>query len=126
MYLQAVKYSSVDSFFQLIEVLVVFLIVLGLTYLTTKWIASYQKGQSSNHNLQVIETLKVTNNKYVQIVKAADEYLVIAIGKDEITLLTKLSEDQIPVTLTESGQKAVTKDSFQHILEDIRKRIPKK
>ena len=126
MYLQAVKYSSVDSFFQLIEVLVVFLIVLGLTYLTTKWIASYQKGQSSNHNLQIVETLKVTSNKYIQIVKAADEYLVIAIGKDEITLLTKLSEDQIPTALTETGQNVVAKESFQHILEDIRKRIPKK
>ena len=126
MYLQAVKYSSVDSFFQLIEVLVVFLIVLGLTYLTTKWIASYQKGQRSNHNLQIVETLKVTSNKYIQIVKAADEYLVIAIGKDEITLLTKLSEDQIPAALTETGQNVVAKESFQHILEDIRKRIPKK
>ena len=126
MYLQAVKYSSVDSFFQLIEVLVVFLIVLGLTYLTTKWIASYQKGKSSNHNLQIVETLKVTSNKYIQIVKAADEYLVIAIGKDEITLLTKLSEDQIPAALTETGQNVVAKESFQHILEDIRKRIPQK
>ena len=85
--------SGVESFVQLLGILVVFILVLVLTYFTTKWIASYQKGHSYNKNLQVIETLKLTTNKYIQIIEAGDIYLVVAIGKDEVTFLKQLTKD---------------------------------
>ena len=94
MYIVAVQTSSLSNFLQLVSVFVIFLFVLVATYLTTRWIAGYQKGHSFNRNLKIIETLKITANKYIQIVQAGDEYLVIAIGKDEVCLLTKLTEDQ--------------------------------
>ena len=59
------------------------------------WIAGYQKGQSFNRNLKVIETLKIAQNKYIQIIEAGDEYLVIAHGKDEVRLLTKVTREQL-------------------------------
>ena len=95
MYMIAVRASSFDSFIQLLGVLLIFIFVLGLTYVTTRWVAGYQKAHSFNRNLRVIETLRLTTNKYIQIVEAGDEYLVIALGKDEVRLLTKLTEEQL-------------------------------
>ena len=40
---------------QFITVLLVFVVVLGITALTTRWIANYQKQQSMNENVQVID-----------------------------------------------------------------------
>ena len=77
-----------ESFAQLMTVLIIFLIVLAMTYLTTRWIANYQKEYNINHNIEVIETFKLTTNKYIQIVKAGDKYLVIGICKDSITMLS--------------------------------------
>ena len=87
--------GSVQSAFQLIGVLLIFVFVLVITYFTTRFIAGYQKVQSQGRNLKVVETLRLVNNKYLQIVKAGEKYLVIAIGKDEVRLLATLSEDEL-------------------------------
>lgn len=85
-----------SNLFQLIIVLVIFVIVLFATYYVTKWIAGYQKTQLHNKNFKVIETMKVTNGKYLQLIQVGkEEYFVIGIGKDELTTIGRLSKDQI-------------------------------
>lgn len=122
----AVGTSSLSSFLQLISVLFVFLAVLGITYLTTRWIAGYQKGHTFNKNLKVIETLKITPNKYIQIIAAGEEYLVIAIGKDEVQLLTKLTKEQLIELPSDESFDKIGADSFKEILDKFKNRIPKK
>lgn len=80
---------------QFITVLLVFVVVLGITALTTKWIANYQKQQSVNENVQVIETTRIANNKYIQIVRAGEKYMVIAVCKDTVTMLGEIPKEQI-------------------------------
>ncbi len=121
--------SSIGGgFFQLLGVLLIFVFVLVITYLVTKWIAGYQKGQAIHKNLQVVETLKLTPNKYVQIVEAGTKYLVIAIGKDEVTLLTTLEKDELKVLPEElqntDGRKV--QESFQEILDKLKEHLPNK
>ena len=108
----AAQTSSFESFMQLIGVLLI-------SYLATRWIASYQRGHSFNKNLQVIETLKITANKYIQIVEAGDEYLVIAIGKDEVRLLTKLTREQLKEMPSEQMPSGISSERWK-------KHIPKK
>ena len=122
----AAQTSSFESFMQLIGVLLIFIFVLVITYLATRWIASYQRGHSFNKNLQVIETLKITANKYIQIVEAGDEYLVIAIGKDEVRLLTNLTREQLKEMPSEQMPSGISSESFKEILEKWKKHIPKK
>lgn len=126
MYIAAVQTSSLSNFLQLVNVFLIFLFVLGATYLTTRWVARYQKGHSFNKNLRIIETLKITANKYIQIVQAGDEYLVIAIGKDEVCLLTKLTEDQLEILPDNMSGSEIGADSFKEILDKIKHHIPKK
>lgn len=118
--------SSLESFVQLVGVLVIFVFVLFLTYITTRWIANYQKEHSFNKNLEVIETLKITQNKYIQIVRAGDEYLVIAIGKDEVQLLTRLTEEQLAEVTMPVNNIGVSAESFKEVFERLKKHLPKK
>lgn len=109
--------SRIDSVIQLITVLIIFVFVLGLTYVVTRWIGRYQQGQLHNKNIHVVETFKVTNNKYIQIIKVAESYLVIAICKDSITMLTRLSEEEI-LHLKETPVEAVA--DFQEIFQKLK------
>lgn len=105
-----------SSYAQFITVLLVFVIVLGVTALTTKWIANYQKQQNVNENVQVIETTRIANNKYIQIIRAGEKYMVIAVCKDTVTMLGEIPKEQIKEG--SSGHTA----GFREILERAVKR----
>lgn len=126
--------SSLESFIQLVGVLFIFVIVLALTYFTTRWIGGYQKNQMSGREFRVVDTIRIANGKCVQILKLGDVYLVVAVGKDEVTMLAKLTEDEMGLTEDEllgffqsNDKKAAgAQESFQDILEKFRERFSKK
>lgn len=90
--------GSSGSYAQFITVLLIFVVVLGITAVVTKWMASYQKRQSRNENIEVIETTRIANNKYIQIIRAGGKYMVIAVCKDTVTMLGEVSEDSLKTT----------------------------
>ncbi len=105
--------DGVSSFVQFITVLIIFVFVLAITYFSTKWIADYQKGKAVCKNLDVIETHRISNNKYLQIVKAGEKYLVIAVCKDTITMLTELNVEQIDFSTAHSEESMGFKELLQ-------------
>ena len=124
--------SSFQSVMQLIGIVLIFLVVLALTYLTSKWVGGYQRINMKNKNLQIIESIGVGNNKYIALIKAGEEYLVVAIGKDEITMLAQLTEEQL-TEVPQFDQNGVlisgnskTADNFQEVMEKVKNRFPKK
>lgn len=122
MYIAVSQSSRFESIWQLISVSIVFLIVLGLSYYTTRWISKIQKKQSYNKNIQVIETFKITTNKYIQIIRTGEKYLVIAIAKENISMLTELTEQQLNLTMDEE----VSNETFGEILNKIKELKHKK
>lgn len=86
---------GVGSYAQLITVLLVFVLVLGITAATTKWIANYQKQQSAGENIQVIETSRISGSKYIQVVRVGETYIAIAVCKDTVTLLGEVPKEQL-------------------------------
>ena len=125
--------SSFESTMQLVGAFLIFAVVLIITYFTTKWVGGYQKLQARNKNLQIIESLNVAPNKYVCLIKAGKVYLVVAVGKDEVILLTQLTEEQlseVPVFDSSQGNsmsgKTVVAENFQEVLEKVKGHFPKK
>lgn len=84
-----------DSYTQFITVLLVFVLVLAVTALATRWIANYQKQQSVNVNIEVVETTRISNNKYIQLVRIGESYVAIAVCKDTVTLLGEIPKEQL-------------------------------
>lgn len=87
--------QKADSYAQFIAVLAVFVLVLAVTAFTTKWIASYQKQQSVNLNVEVVETTRISGSKYIQIVRIGETYKAIAVCRDTITLLGDIPAEQL-------------------------------
>lgn len=88
---------GINDFAQFLTVLIIFIAVLALTYFTTRWVASYQKGKMMSGNIQVLETIKITQNKFIQLVRVGNHIYAIAICKDSITLLGEVGEDEIQI-----------------------------
>ena len=118
--------SSLHSLIQLIGALIIFAFVLGITYLTTRWMGGFQKSRSNNKNLHVIETISVGNNKYISIVEAGTAYLVVSGGKDEVHLLTELTREQLKDFSFEHQGEKETQESFAEILGKLKDKLPKK
>lgn len=114
--------NRLESAAQLLTVLVIFIFVLVLTYLTTRFVGKYQKLQGYNKNFEAIETFRITNNKFLQLVRVGKRYLVISIGKDEVSLVMEISEDDIDL----SAGEADNSDAFKRMLDIAKEKIVKR
>lgn len=118
MLLYADKVDSIASFF---TVLVIFIFILVITYFTTRYIANYQKGKFGGKNIKVIESARLTTNKFLQIVQIGDEYFAIALGKDEVTFISKLDKDNLNLTEVDADLPG-----FIEIFEKAKAKLVKK
>lgn len=113
---------SISSIAQLFTVLIIFFLVLAATYYVTKWIARYQKNSSFTSNMEIVETSRISTNKYLQIIRVTNKYLVIAVCKDTVTLLKELSEDEYePPALKPSDPVDFSKE-LEKVLEKFKKK----
>ena len=103
------------SIYQFVVVLVIFIGVLCLTAFATKWIASYMHTQNTNpySNFEVIDAFSMGPNHRLQIVKVGkNKYFVIGLGKETVTFLGELSEDD----LKEKSSERTPSRNFNDIL----------
>lgn len=87
--------NGIDSFAQVMTVLLVFVFVLALTYFVTRWIASYQKGSLSSGNIEVLEIQRIAQNRHIQIVRIGEKYFALGLGKDDVQMLVEVSKDEL-------------------------------
>ncbi|MCM1282116.1 MAG: flagellar biosynthetic protein FliO [Muribaculaceae bacterium] len=119
--------GTLDSLLRLIGTLIIFIFVLGITYLVTRWMGGFQKARGSNRNLRIVETIGVGNNKMISIVEAGTKYLVVSIGKDEVHLLAELTKEELrDLSVLEENTGAVSTESFGEILDKLKEKWPKK
>ena len=104
------------SYFEFVALLIVFVAVLAATYFFTKWMAGYQKNKTSTGNIEVIETARISTTKYIQIVRIGGRYVAIGVGKDEITNLGDVSEEELVFKEVNSADNI----SFKEILDKFK------
>ena len=108
--------SGVQSIAQLICVILLFFFVLFLAYMAARIAGSYQSNvMNKKSNIRVIEVYRLSNNKLIEIVKIGEKYLAIAVGKDEVTLLTELDADEI--VMHEASMEPI---NFKRILDKMK------
>ena len=110
--------ESLSGYAQFITVLILFVVVLWVTWAVTKWTAGYQKGKWTGGNIEMLESFRIAPDKYVQIIRVADKYLAVAVAKDAVTFLTELDES----VLMQKKDMAGAKMSFQELLEKVREK----
>ena len=110
-----------SSFLQFILMLVIFVAVLAATYFFTRWMASYQKERQSSGNIEVVETVRLSTTKYIQIVRIGQKYMAIGVGKDEITNLGEVSREDLIFREEDSENNINFKDILEKFKGEIKK-----
>ncbi|WFR54966.1 flagellar biosynthetic protein FliO [Anaerocolumna sp. AGMB13025] len=110
--------SSGDSLLQLIGVSILFIIILVVTYYTTRFVGGVKMGITKNSNFKVLETFKVTQNKYLQLIQIGTRYFVISVSKDDIRFLTELNETDI----IRQADSQLPKNNFTELFHSVLKK----
>lgn len=122
-----IGFDGLDSTMRLITALLIFVLVLAATYFVTRWIAGYQKGQMAKGNIEVMETCRLSQTKYIQIIRVGSRYLVIGVCKDTITMLASIEETDL--NLEKNGisqEKQGSPETFQEVFQRIKEWNQKK
>lgn len=78
---------------QTIRLILVFVIILVLAYYGAKLVAGFHKNSLSGRtNLKIVESMSLGNNKFLVVVEINDSYYALGVGKDNVTLIDKLSD----------------------------------
>ncbi len=117
MLLAAALSDRADSYVQFMTVLILFVFVLAITAFVTRWIGGYQKGKSAGANMELIESLRLSSNKYVQIVRIGRKYLAVAVCKDTVTMLSEIPAEDMSFPEGSSGGAS----TFRDVLAKIQK-----
>ena len=120
--------ASLESFLQLISLVLILVFVLVITYIATRWIGGYQKAHMKSKNLQMLETIPAGNNKMISLIKVGTVYLVVSIGKDEIHPLATLTEEQLTdfSFMNDATVGTISSESFQEIFGQLKDKMSKK
>lgn len=116
--------SRIEAFAQLLTLLIIFIFVLAVTYYVTRFVGNYQKNKLSGSNINILETMHIANNKYIQIVKIGSRVFAIAVAKDTVSYLCELDEDELIYKESSSGKMLINNDNFKEILEKFKKDKP--
>lgn len=111
-----------ENVVQLITVIFIFVIVLALTYFATKYVGNYQKNRMTGNNIQILETIKISNSKYLQIIQIGNTCFVIAVCKDTITYLCNLNAEDLVFKNISDEKKS---ENFKAIIEKFKKEFKK-
>ncbi len=114
----ATAQSSIQSVFELLGLILIFVIVLVVCYYTTRFVAGRQLVQKKMGNFEIVETFAISQNKYLQLIRMGNKYVVISVSKDSVNYITELEENeicQIPKSTSMSGK------SFKEVLSGLSK-----
>ncbi|MBR3602366.1 MAG: flagellar biosynthetic protein FliO [Lachnospiraceae bacterium] len=110
--------TGLESVIQLITVLFIFVFVLAITWISTRYIAGIQKDKYKTGNMELIETLRISNNKYMQIVRVGSKYYCMAVCKDTVTMLGEVRKEDMVF----SENNVNVNMDFHKILEKVKQK----
>ena len=108
--------AGISEIAQLFTVLIIFIAVLAVSVWCAKWVGNYQKVQGASGSAEVIETFRIAQGKWIQIIKIGSKYKVIAICKDTVTYLGDVDESDIKVP--ESAEKKTFSETLAKVFSD--------
>ncbi|MBQ4284501.1 MAG: flagellar biosynthetic protein FliO [Lachnospira sp.] len=113
--------DRLESIAQLITLVLIFAFVVGLTYFATRLVGNVQKERQAGSNIKVLETMRISNTKYIQVVKIGSKCFAIAVCKDTVTYLCELKEEEL---FYSDATSQMGTDSFKAILDKFKKDKP--
>ena len=105
--------GTIGSLAQIFGMLVAFALIVAAAYFVSKYFGKYALKSKENSNIKIVETSRITVDKYLQIIDVNGQYFLIGISKNNINLISEIDSDRIKVCTP----KEIEKFSFKEFLE---------
>ncbi|TCT16436.1 flagellar biogenesis protein FliO [Natranaerovirga pectinivora] len=116
---------GMENFWYLILLLILFIMILGGAYFTTKFLSKIQYQQNKHKNMQIIEGLRLGNNKAIYLIKIGERYFAVSTAKEQVSLIAEFNDGEIKNYKELMNEKSVN-ISFKESLEKVIKSGKKK
>lgn len=91
--------DTLGSVAQIFGMLIAFTVIVAAAYYVSKYFSKYALKTRENSNIKVVETSRVTADKYLQIIEVNGQYFLIGITKTNISLIAEVDADKIKTNL---------------------------
>lgn len=94
--------------------IVLFAGILYLAYLTTKYIGKKYSvyGGMSGKNMKILDTLSISQDKMLMIVKAGEKSVLIGVSKDHMEYICDVDESQLSIPESGASSEAPVNPDF--------------
>ena len=117
--------ARTSEYAQFVTLLIVFIFVLWLCAVVAKWMGSYQKQQGCSANAEVIDTIRIAQGKWIQIIRVGNKYKAVAVCKDTVTYLGDVDESELKFK-TSDEKKSVFSEFLTKAVTEKKTDIPEK
>ena len=115
------KYSTFAGIFKLIFLVIIFIVILVLSYLVTKWYANSSLVKNKTNNIEIKESLQLAPGKTISIVRIGEKYVALAQFKDNVVKLAELTEEELILNREVEISDSSFKDVFSNIVKSRKK-----
>lgn len=118
MLLMTANFSALSSFFKLIGLLILLIVLLFAASFGSKWYAGAMSGKKYAGNIKIIETYPIGQGKMIQIIQVGKKYIALVQTKDSVVFLTELTQEDL--LIKEPVQMPRT-EGFSEVFQEILK-----
>lgn len=115
------KYSTFAGIFKLIFLVIIFIVILVLSYLVTKWYANSSLVKNKTNNIEIKESFQLAPGKTISIVRIGEKYIALAQFKDNVVKLAELTEEELILNREVEISDSSFKDVFSNIVKSRKK-----
>ena len=115
------KYSTFAGIFKLIFLVIIFIVILVLSYLVTKWYANSSLVKNKTNNIEIKESFQLAPGKTISIVRIGEKYVALAQFKDNVVKLAELTEEELMLNREVEISDSSFKDVFSNIVKSRKK-----
>ena len=115
------KYSTFAGIFKLIFLVIIFIVILVLSYLVTKWYANSGLVKNKTNNIEIKESFQLAPGKTISIVRIGEKYVALAQFKDNVVKLAELTEEELILNREVEISDSSFKDVFSNIVKSRKK-----
>ena len=115
------KYSTFAGIFKLIFLVIIFIVILVLSYLVTKWYANSGLVKNKTNNIEIKESFQLAPGKTISIVRIGEKYVALAQFKNNVVKLAELTEEELILNREVEISDSSFKDVFSNIVKSRKK-----
>ena len=115
------KYSTFAGIFKLIFLVIIFIVILVLSYIVTKWYANSSLVKNKTNNIEIKESFQLAPGKTISIVRIGEKYVALAQFKDNVVKLAELTEEELILNREVEISDSSFKDVFSNIVKSRKK-----